>query len=168
MALHYQKVNELEFALQLIRKIAAADPRTTESIATTLIEEIASQYDWEAYHANYAQKVEFYAKLRAPLSGASSVATIYRDATGGTRTPQQSIMRTAQVAVQSGVTEQALRGMVDLSEHWNDLPHLDSHEAELTDAFLNRQLAVIGSITMPRVPGPKALANALAVASLAG
>jgi PAS domain S-box-containing protein len=46
MALHYQDVEELKFALDLIRKIAAG-PDNTVLIAETLIGEIAQHYKWQ-------------------------------------------------------------------------------------------------------------------------
>lgn len=118
----------------------------------------------QAYQANYAKDVEFYGKLRAPLP--ERVATVYRDAAGGTLEPQQSIMRTAQAALAAGVEEKTLQGLVDLSENWSSVPHLESREAELTDALLNKQLAMIEGFTKKRAPDPKGLANALAIASV--
>ena len=46
MALHYQKVDELKFALALMRRIAAG-PASTEFIAATLIDEMSKHYEWE-------------------------------------------------------------------------------------------------------------------------
>ena len=46
MALHYQDVDELTFALKLVRKIAAG-PDNTDYIAETLIAEIANYYEWQ-------------------------------------------------------------------------------------------------------------------------
>lgn len=45
MALHYQEVGELEFALGLMRRIAGG-PATSDFIADTLIEAMARHYDW--------------------------------------------------------------------------------------------------------------------------
>ena len=118
----------------------------------------------QAYQANYAKDVEFYGKLRTPPP--AQVATVYRDAAGGTLEPQQSIIRTAQVALAAGVAEKTLQGLVELSQNWNGVPHLDSPEAALTDAFLNKQLSTIENFTKKRVPDPKGLANALAIASV--
>ncbi|HOB98653.1 MAG TPA: hypothetical protein PKM43_07900 [Verrucomicrobiota bacterium] len=118
----------------------------------------------QAYQANYAKEVEFYGKLRAPQS--ERAPTVYRDAAGGMLAPQQSVMRTAQLALAAGVEEKALQGLVDLSENWNDVPLLESHETELTDDFLNKQLAKIRHYTKERAPDPKGLANALAIASV--
>lgn len=117
----------------------------------------------QAYQANYAKDVAFYAKLRTPPS--AQMATVYRDAAGGALEPQQSIMRTAQVALAAGVAEKTLQGLVDLSQNWKGVP-LDAGEAELTDALLDKQVATIGSFTKRRAPDPKGLANALAIASV--
>lgn len=46
MALHYQEVGELDFALKLIRRIALASD-SANSVAEILIKEIASHYEWE-------------------------------------------------------------------------------------------------------------------------
>ena len=117
----------------------------------------------QAYQANYAKVVELYARLRTPPP--AQVATVYRGVAG--KTPQQSIRNTAQVAQAAGVKKKALQGLVDLSEHWSELPHLGSPKEELTDAFLGKQLASIESFTKKRVPDPKGLANAIAIASVA-
>jgi PAS domain S-box-containing protein len=46
MALHYQDVDELTFALDLVHKIAAG-PDNTDFIAQTLIDAISAQYGWQ-------------------------------------------------------------------------------------------------------------------------
>ncbi|HRZ35949.1 MAG TPA: PAS domain S-box protein [Candidatus Paceibacterota bacterium] len=46
LALHYEKIHELEFSLNLLRKLAA-HPTDTRRIADTLVEEIAKHYQWE-------------------------------------------------------------------------------------------------------------------------
>jgi PAS domain S-box-containing protein len=46
MALHYQEVGELDFALKLVLRIALAS-ESANSVAEILIKEIASHYEWE-------------------------------------------------------------------------------------------------------------------------
>ena len=67
-----------------------------------------------AYQANYEKEVKFYYALRQPIS--ERTPTVYRGAGGGILTPQQSVIRTAQVARQAGVEEEQLQGLIDLSK----------------------------------------------------
>ena len=46
MALHYQEVDDLHFALDLVRSVAA-DPDGAESIARTIARKIRAHYNWE-------------------------------------------------------------------------------------------------------------------------
>jgi hypothetical protein len=117
----------------------------------------------QAYQANFAKAVEFYSRLRAPTD---HVATVYRGDEDGPLKPQQSIRRTAKAALAAGVKEKTLQGLVDLTNNWNDLPHLDSPDAQVTDELLNAQLAKIGRYAKDRKPDPKGLANAIAIAAV--
>jgi hypothetical protein len=80
--------------------------------------------------------------------------------------PQQRITRTAQLAEKAGASEDAIRGLVELSDNFKALPVPESPDAELTDAFLNKQLESIRGFSTEREPNPKGLAEALAIAAV--
>jgi hypothetical protein len=123
-----------------------------------------AQHLIEAYTARYTQVVELYDKLHKLMP--QRTATVYRDASGRSLPPQQSIQKTAQMALNAGVEENVLQGLTDLSQNWGRIPHLDSPDAELTDDALNEQLTAIEGFSKVSIPNPKALAEALAIAAV--
>lgn len=123
-----------------------------------------AQHLIEAYTARYTKAVELYDKLHKLMP--QRTATVYRSAGENPLTPQQSIQKTAQLAFNAGVEENVLQGLVDLSQNWDRIPHLDASDMELTDDALNEQLSVIEGFSKAAKPNPKALAEALAIAAV--
>jgi hypothetical protein len=122
-----------------------------------------AQHLIEVYTARYIKVVELYNKLNK--LNPQRTATVYRDASGGTLTPQLSLQKTAQLAFNAGVEEKDLQGLVDLGKNWNRIPHLDTADSELSDVALNEQLSAIEKFSPSSKPNPKALAEALVIAS---
>ncbi len=116
----------------------------------------------QTYEANYQKALEVYEKWYSPADRRSGeVQEIL--------TPQAAIQKTViSLDKYKRVQSNALRGLWDLSENWNRIPHLEGHKADfnLTDEILNAQLRAIAGFSKVTNPDPKALADAIAVAAL--
>lgn len=118
----------------------------------------------EAYMAEFTKRVKLFDKLNK-LKPAQT-PTAYRSAGGGALTPQQSIQKTVQLAHGAGVEEEVLKGLMNVSRHWAEIPHLESVETVISDETLSDQITMLERLGPRRVADPKGLANALAIASL--
>lgn len=132
------------------------------SISPDLTDEEA-EYLIQAYVANFEQAVSQHqrgfktkAALRTYRGGEADLL------------PQDVIEQTVYRAYQAGVSDDVLQGLLTVKDRWQQIPHLAevSMDNDLTEEMLSEQIDAIASFPHPSSPNPKALAEAITIATL--
>jgi hypothetical protein len=143
--------------LELTRQVAVS-PDLTEENKELLMEN---------YLVNYGKAVSLYEKMPGARAK-DEQRGIPSPRDSGTLDGRESIQRIVNWSDRAAIPQDIATGLREVSVSWNEIPELkgQKEDFQLTDDVLNRQMEFLGKIRGDRKPNPKALANAITVATL--